>query len=359
MEPAVVADATLQGQAQIWQYIFNFVDSMVLKCAVELRIADIIHSHGSPIPLSQIASDINSSHSTTPPPNINYLARIMRLLVRNKIFTASSTPTSDCAAGDILYGLTHSSMWILHDRELSLAPMVLMQNDTRMLAPWHCLSDCVREGGFAFNKAHGLDFWDFTLANPGFNRMFNDAMKFSTSITMAAIIANYKEGFESIGTLVDVGGGTGVAMADIVKAFPHIKGINFDLPHVIATAPEYEGVSHVGGDMFEAIPNADVVFMKWIMHDWNDEDSIKILKNCRKAIPEKNGKVIIADVILQPDGYDLFDNTGVVLDILMFIHASGKERTESEWKKLLEKGGFSSCKFIKIPDFLSIIEAFP
>ena len=66
----------------------------------------------------------------------------------------------------------------------------------------------------------------------------------------------------SVGSLVDVGGGTGSVLAEIVKSYPHIKGINFDLPHVVAMAPIYDGITHVGGDMFEAIPNADAVFMK-------------------------------------------------------------------------------------------------
>ncbi|KAA8526412.1 hypothetical protein F0562_008385 [Nyssa sinensis] len=348
-EPVDVG-AMLQGQADIWQYMFHFADSMALKCAVELRIADIIHSHGCPITLSQIASGIAS-----PSPDISCLSRVMRLLVRKKIFTAS--PQSD--GGDTLYGLTHSSRWLLHDAELSLAPMLLMENHPWLLAPWHCLSRCVREGGIAFQKAHGREIWDLASINPEFNKIFNDGMECTAKITMRAIISGYKDGFGSVGSLVDVGGGTGGVMAEIVKEYPHIKGINFDLPHVVATAPEYHGVCHVGGDMFKAIPKADAVFMKWIMHDWGDEDCVKILKNCRKAIPEKTGKVIIVELVLQPEGDGMFDNTGLAFDLLMIAHSSGgKERTEPEWKKVLEEGGFLRYKIIKIPALPSIIEAY-
>lgn len=92
-----------------------------------------------------------------------------------------------------------------------------------------------------------------------------------------------------------------------------------------------------------------------IMHDWNDEDCVKILKNCRKAIPEKSGKVIIMDIVLHPS-----DQLGLAFDLLMMAHSSGgKERTELEWKKLLEDGGFPRYNIIKIPSFLSIIEAYP
>lgn len=247
------AAAILQGQAQIWQYMFHFADSMALKSAVELRIADIIHSHQHPVTLSQIASAIAS-----PSTDITFLARIMRLLVRNKIFTA----TCQSNGQETLYGLTHSSRWLLHDAELSLAPMLLMENHPLLLAPWHHLSDCVREGGYAFEKAHGRDIWAYASIYPEFNKIFNDGMMCTAKITLKAIISGYKDGFESIGSLVDVGGGTGAAMAEIVKAYPHIKGINFDLPHVVETASKYDGVSHVGGDMFKAVPNADAVFMK-------------------------------------------------------------------------------------------------
>ncbi|KDO38909.1 hypothetical protein CISIN_1g034578mg [Citrus sinensis] len=88
-------------------------------------------------------------------------------------------------------------------------------------------------------------------------------MACTTKITMKAFVSHYKvDGFNNIRSMVDVGGGTGTVLAEIVKSYPHIKGINFDLQHVIATAPTHEGVSHVGGDMFDAIPNADAVFMK-------------------------------------------------------------------------------------------------
>ncbi|CAL5373377.1 unnamed protein product [Camellia sinensis] len=148
-------------------------------------------------------------------------------------------------------------------------------------------------------------------------------------------------------------------MGESVRVHPHIKGINFDLPHVIATVPEYGGVSHVGGDMFKAIPSADVAFVKWI-HDWNDEDFVNILKNCRKTIPEKTRKMIIIDVVLNPEGDGMFDNTGLVFDLLMIAHSSGgKERTELEWKKVLEEGDFSRYNIIKIAAFPSIIQAFP
>ena len=244
----------LQAQADIWKYMFSFADSMALKSAVELHIPDIIHRHGGPITLSQIIASL----SDAPSPNAAYLFRIMRLLVRRKIFSAHRT--SD--GGDTLYGLTYSSRWLLSDSNINLAPMLLMENHPTLMAPWHYFSQCVREDGVAFKKANGLDIWELASKNDEFNKLFNQGMACTGRAAMMAIVEAYKEGFESVESLVDVGGGTGGTVSEIVKAYPHIKCINFDLPHVVATAPEYDGVAHVGGDMFQSIPQADAVFMK-------------------------------------------------------------------------------------------------
>ncbi|MBA0702355.1 hypothetical protein Goari_022836 [Gossypium aridum] len=126
---------------------------MALKSVVELRIADIIHYHGGPVTLSQIASCITGGLTL---PDITTLARIMRLLIRRKIFTIHHP--SD--GGDFSYDLTNSSRWLLHDLEQTLAPMVLTENHPWQIAPWHYFSQCVKEGGIAFKKAYGCEIWD-------------------------------------------------------------------------------------------------------------------------------------------------------------------------------------------------------
>ncbi|KAJ6379218.1 hypothetical protein OIU76_015939 [Salix suchowensis] len=124
---------------------------------------------------------------------------------------------------------------------------------------------------------------------------------------------------------------------------------------------QYEGVSHVAGNMFETIPNADAIFMMRILHNWTDESCIEILRNCRKALPEKTGKLIIVDIVLQPDYHrDPLDDMRLTIDLVMLaVTSGGKERTEQEWKNLLEEGGFPRYKIIKIPALQSIIEAYP
>ncbi|KAF3773691.1 Acetylserotonin O-methyltransferase [Nymphaea thermarum] len=288
----------VEGQVEIFQQLFAFADSMLLKCAVELGIADIIHRNGRPMTLHQIAAELPA-----PSPDISCLFRIMRLLVRKHVFVQHNRPIGDENGASCNpqpeFGLTPNSRWLVRDGELSLAPMVLMQNYPSTLPVWHCLSRCVKEGGVAFEKVHGVDLWGYGAANPEFNHLFNSAMACTSKIIMKAVMAEYEHGFSRFGSLVDVGGGTGEAIAEIVKTYPHVKGINLDLPHVVATAPQYQGVTHVAGDMFVESPKADAVFMKWILHEWSDEGCIKILKQCRTAIPEDTGKVILVEAVLQ------------------------------------------------------------
>ncbi|XP_028107547.1 xanthohumol 4-O-methyltransferase-like [Camellia sinensis] len=100
--------------------------------------------------------------------------------------------------------------------------------------------------------------------------------------------------------------------------------------------------------------------LEWILHNWSDEDCVQILRNCRKAIPEKTGKIVIIDTVLQPGGNDLFDNTGMAMDLMMLtLVRGGKERTKLEWKKILNEGGFVRYNIIQIPALQSIIKAYP
>ncbi|KAI7728640.1 hypothetical protein M8C21_007260, partial [Ambrosia artemisiifolia] len=351
IENGTDSDAMLRGQAQILQYMYGALDGMAIRCCVELRIADIINNHGRPTTLSEISTSIDS-----PSINVDGLKRLMTFLVNRKVFdeTAQSEET--------LYSLNNCSKWLLCDTNVTLAPLVMLRTNPITNLPFHVLSRAIKEGGTAFKAAHGEELFDFCLLNSEFNRLFNEGMACTAKITINAIISSYKDGFlSSKGSVVDVGGGIGTAISEIVKAYPHLKGINFDLSHVISTAPTYDGVTHVAGDMFKSIPPTETIFMKWILHDWSDGDCIKILQNCRKAISkETSGKLVIVEIVQQPIAHDIFDDTRLTYDLVMFAHFSGgRERTEKEWKKLLKEGGFSRYNIIKIPTLQSIIEAFP
>lgn len=117
------------------------------------------------------------------------------------------------------------------------------------------------EGGIPFNKAYGMTAFEYHGKDPRFNKIFNNGMSSHSTITMKKILETYR-GFEGLNSLVDVGGGIGATLHMIISKYPFIKGINFDLPHVIDDAPSLPGIEHVGGDMFVSVPKGDAIFMK-------------------------------------------------------------------------------------------------
>lgn len=343
-------DATSRGLATCLQRIYGSLDVVAIRCALELHIADIINNHNGPITLAQIARGINS-----PSLNVDGLSRLMTFLVHRQIFDQVHQPET---TEEPLYNLNPCSKWLVQDPKTTIAPLVMVVTDLSLRSLLDNLSKSIVEGGTATMKTVGLDFWGFLSVNPHSNKIFNEGMACRTRITMDVLMSKYR--FDELkGTLVDVGGGLGAALNDIVTAYPHLIGINFDLPQVISTAPTYEGVTHVGGDMFKSIPPADSIFLKSILHNWSDAECIQLLKNCRDSISTKTGKIIIVDIILHHGGDDAFEDTRIAHDLLMLpLFEGGKERTEVEWKKILKEAGFYRYNVIKIPAIESIIEAY-
>ncbi|KAL6581601.1 Caffeic acid 3-O-methyltransferase 1 [Orobanche minor] len=206
------------------------------------------------------------------------------------------------------------------------------------------LKDAIVDGGVPFDKAYGMSLFEYLGTDERLNRLFNDAMSNHSTIIMKEVLERY-DGFEGLKSIVDVGGGIGTTLNMIISKYPSIMGINFDLPHVIRHAPSYPGVEHVAGDMFLSVPDAEAIFLKWICHDWIDEECIKFLKNCYKALPE-NGKVILVEQIL-PDHYvgQLATRPTFNYDIMMMTNVQGgKERTEWEFQALAKGAGFKQFR---------------
>jgi flavonol 3-O-methyltransferase/caffeic acid 3-O-methyltransferase len=206
------------------------------------------------------------------------------------------------------------------------------------------LKDAVLDGGLPFQKAHGMTAFEYQGTDPRFNRVFNEAMKNHSTIITNKLLEFYT-GFDGIGTLVDVAGGVGATIGAITSKYPHLTGINFDLPHVISDAPPFPRVQHVGGDMFKAVPSGDAILMKWILHDWTDEQCTALLRNCYNALPAY-GKVVIVECIL-PTSHDATPEAQLSFefDMMMLTYTpGGRERYMREYEELSKSAGFTSVK---------------
>ncbi|XP_043693329.1 caffeic acid 3-O-methyltransferase 2-like, partial [Telopea speciosissima] len=206
------------------------------------------------------------------------------------------------------------------------------------------LKDAILEGGTPFNKANSISVYNYASTHPSFNESFNTAMLKGTIQTMRELLEKYK-GFDNAKVVVDVGGGIGASLELVTSKYPNIKGINFDLPHVVQNAPAYPGVQHIGGDMFVSVPIGDLILVKAVLHNWGDDDCLKILKNCYEALPD-HGKVVVIDRVLPLAPETTFDAKAMFQRDMFMLVIGGRERTEREFEILAKGAGFTDFKLV-------------
>src|SRR4029078_361133 len=158
----------------------------------------------------------------------------------------------------------------------------------------------------------------------------------------------------------DIAGGHGFVVTAILKKYPEMKGILFDLPNVVVGASERiekmqltDRLKVVGGDFFESVPRADAYIMKHIIHDWDNDQAIKILKNCGKNL-EAGGKVLLVETII-PIGNEA--HMGKWIDIEMFMLPGGRERTKEEFRELFDRAGFKLNRIVPTNSPLWVVES--
>ncbi|CAK9872211.1 unnamed protein product, partial [Sphagnum jensenii] len=353
------------------------VVSGTLKAAIELGVFEILAKAGASasqksLTAKEIADQLVRPTANGTAVNSGYLQRFLRLLASVNIVSESVAVVAAAEPGNFTsynthhqrsYALTPIGKYFVRGEDgSSLAPMILMGEDWVFKKAFDHLSAAVLDDSVdPFVRAHGKSVYQ--LDDPRVDKLFNTAMSGQSRFYMEAMLGAY-HGFQDVNCLVDVGGCTGASLALITAKYPHIRGINFDLPHVVATAPTYPRVEFVGGNMFESIPSGDAIFIKLVLHNWNDEECMTILKNCFKALPSSGGKVIVVELVL-PDSINLqYENDGVNsmlgfrLDIAMLALNSGgaKERSLHEFQQLANVVGFASVALITTIDFFSVLE---
>jgi hypothetical protein len=225
--------------------------------------------------------------------------------------------------------------------------------------PWEQLLYSVSTGETAFPHVWGMQSWEYRAQNPDANEAFNEAMTSATFRRIGPVMAAYD--FSGINTIVDVGGGYGTFIATILRNNPGMHGILFDLPHVVAGATrvlQEAAVSNrceiVGGNFMDAMPGGgDAYLLSKVIHDWNDEKAVAILKSCRQAM-EANRKLLLVEAVIPPGNTP---HPGKLLDInMLVINTGGRERTEAEFQALLAAAGFKLTRIVPTPGEVSVIE---
>ena len=228
---------------------------------------------------------------------------------------------------------------------------------------WGSLLSSVETGAPASRHLYGTSTWEHRAAHPELNEHFNRFMAAMTGQVAAAVLAAYD--FSPYRTLVDVGGGHGALLAPILRAHPHLEGVLFDQPHVLAGARAYleaAGVAArcrlVAGDFFAAVPpGADAYLLKWIIHDWDDDRAVAILRTCRAAIGGGAGKVLLVERLLPARAAQA---PGTIYgDLTMLVVEGGRERTEAEYRALLAAAGLALVRVVPTGSDFSVLEAVP
>ncbi|KAF1872943.1 hypothetical protein Lal_00016049 [Lupinus albus] len=351
------ASELFEGQVHLYRHIQNHLNTQCIKWAIELGIPDIIHNHAQPITLPHLVLALQ-----VPQAKVACVQRLMRLLAHNHFFVITKIIDANTEVKDA-YSLTPSSQLLVKGSDHSLSSMVQLMTNPNLFDMFNHLGKWTfTEENTIVETALGSEsFWDYMQQNPTQLTLFNEGME-SDSRLVRLGLRDCKFVFEGLDSLVDVGGGTGNTAKFICEACPNLKYIVFDLPQVVTGITGRNNLTFVGGNMFESIPQADAVLLKWVLHNWTDDDCIKILKNCKEAISskDKEGKVIIIDTVIN-EKQDEHGVTEVKLffDIAMMAIHNGKERDEGDWKGLFKRAGFKNYKIFPIFGFRSLIELFP
>lgn len=329
---------TIPPQAQLGQMITGYWTSQAIYAAAKFGIADLLAE--GPKSVEELAN------ATGTKPEL--LFRLLRALASAGIFAEE---------GEKQFRMTPLAEPLRSDVEGSQRSLALMMGEAQYQA-WGNLADTLQTGDNAYEKVHGKPIFDHLAEQPDKARIFDDAMTGIHGREAGAVLDAYD--FSGINVLADIGGGAGRNLIAILQKYPAMKGILFDLPHVIERArPNVEaaGVSDrcqlVSGDFFKAIPeDADAHLMRHIIHDWDDAKSLTILKNCHAALSSGKKMLVIESVI--PPGNNPF--MAKFLDLTMMLIPGGKERTEKEYRELYEDAGFDLTQIVPTSMEVSVVE---
>lgn len=325
--------------ALLTQSLFGALITQGVSVAARLGIADLLAEK------PQTAAELAARTNTHGPS----LYRVLRTLASVGIFAENANGK---------FELTPVAALLRSNAPDSVRDFAIMFGEDWMWQAWGALMHSVRTGEVAHVKVQGMSSFEYFERNKEAGEVFNRAMTSNSLRQVAPIVEAYD--FSGIGKLLDIAGGHGLLLAGILKANRGMQGVLFDMPYVIKDAGELlerQGVSNrvelASGDFFQSVPaGADAYMMKHIIHDWDDEHSIKILKNVLTAMKE-NAKVLIIEMVV-PKGND--PSPSKFLDLQMLCMETGKERTEEEYRKLLEASGFRLNRIIPTNSPYSVIE---
>jgi hypothetical protein len=335
---------TVQGappppQAALTQMLSAPLITQALRVVAQLGVADLLAD--GPRSIDELAAE-TKTHAPS-------LYRFMRALASCGVFTET---------GERVFELTPMAELLRADVEGSLRDLAIFMGADWHWSVWGDAIYSAKTGKVAWEHVHGKEVFPYFAEHPDAAQIFDNAMTSLSKMVSKAVVKAYD--FSSIGKLADIAGGHGSLLVEILRANPHLKGLLFDVPQVIAGAPAHLEAGQVAqrcelasGDFFASVPaGADAYLMKHIIHDWDDERALTILKNCHRAMPE-TGKLLLVEMVI-PVGNE--PHFGKIQDLEMLLSPGGRERTAAEYRQLFAEANFELTRIVPTESPMSVIE---
>ena len=346
-QPASQLSGEYSSPQMMIQLATGYRLSQAIYVFTKLGIADLLAS--GPKTSSALSHSVGA-HAPS-------LYRLLRVLTACAVVTEPTPGT---------FALAPSGTCLVGDAPNSIRSTVLLFGSENFWTTWGDLLHCVRTGETAFSHLFGVrGTFDYLPSHPDDAALFNAGMGDVAALTAKAIVAAYD--FSSARVLMDVGGGGGALISAILNAHPGLRGVLFDLPRVVDAARERlncSGIANrceaVGGDLLSSIPaGGDIYLLSRVIHDWDDENSILILRNCRTAMA-RTSKLLLAERII-PETIEpgIHAQTQLLSDLNMLVRNGGRERTDAEYSALFAAAGLRLSRVIPTGIEIGLIEARP
>ena len=300
--------STSAPESQLWELMRGPLTSRALAIAADLKVAEALAD--GPKPVEDIANEVGADPDT--------LHRILRALATEGVF-AEEEPR--------VFRNTEASDELRRSGWGAFAHLFGG-------AFYQALGKLDASGKAAFPDIYATDFWSWLAANPDERATFDMAMEQGNAQRVENLDEVDWRGDEIV---VDVGGGNGSLLIELLKRQPGLRGIVFDLPETVRDEEALgDRIEYVEGSFFESVPPGDVYVLSTILHDWDDESATAILSTIRAAATPDSRLILLEAVV--PPGNE--PGSGKWLDLLMLALFQGRERDEAQWRALLDEGGF-------------------
>jgi hypothetical protein len=328
-------------QRQLVQLLFGKQLTASLSAIARLGVAD--HMGNQPVEVEALAAK-TGAHAPS-------LYRVMRMLASLGVFKQSGRAFALAPVSDLLRT----------DAPNSLRYMAMMLGDEWSIKAYAHMADCIKTGGDGMTMAYGKQVFEYFAEHPEEAETFQRAMTNGSVIAADSILKSYD--FSGIERIADIGGGHGLLIASVLKRYPDMRGVLFDLPEVVAGVPQNriaecgDRLTIEAGSFFERVPSGcDAYMMKNIIHDWGDEHCRTMLRLVREQLPP-NGRVLVFELVVSDDPGP---TPAKMLDIEMLVMTvGGKERTEREFAELFASAGLKLNRVVTTPTPTCVIEAVP